>query len=228
MSRRLLTIPAALGAAALVATGCGGQQGGGGGAPPSQPQQPAQEQAPQGPQPVAEVDNLSGESTAVTLDSEFTKALEKLEVTPGPVGDAKISEEGVASFPITGGNVTYFEPGSTSPFVRGEIMHEGSGLSLTAGDTEVELTDFVVNPGNSKLTTTVSANGEVAAEDAETFFLNGSTLKPLETEGNQAILEGTEVTLTEDAAKLLNKTFDVEAFEKGLPIGEAKITLDTQ
>ena len=221
MRRRLLTIPAALGVVALVAAGCGGQQSGGGGAPQAQPQQ-------QGPQPVAEVDNLSGESTAVTLDSKFTDALEKLDVTPGPVGDAKISDEGVASFPITGGNVTYFKPGSTSPFVRGEIMHEGSGLSLTAGDSEVELNDFVVNPGNSKLTTTVRANGEVAAEDAETFFLNGSTLKPLEKKGNQAILEGTEVTLTEDAAKLLNKTFDVDAFEKDLPIGEAKITLDTQ
>jgi hypothetical protein len=227
MSRRLLTIPAALGAVALVAAGCGGQQSGGGGAPQAQSQQPAQ-QAPQGAEPVAEVNNLSGKSTAVTLDSEFTDALEKLEVTPGPVGDAKISEKGVASFPITGGNVTYFKPGSTNPFVRGEIMHEGSGLSLTAGDTEVELNDFVVNPGNSKLTTTVSANGEVAAKDAETFFLNGSTLEPLETKGDKAILEGTEVTLTEDAAKLLNKTFEVDAFEKGLPIGEAKITIDTQ
>jgi hypothetical protein len=225
MGRRLLTIPVALGAVVLAAAGCGGQQSGA--APPPQPQQQAQ-QAPQGPEPVAEVDNLSGKSTAVTLDSEFTDALEKLDVTPGPVGDAKISDEGVASFPITGGNVTYFEPGSTNPYVRGEIMHEGSGLSLTAGDTKVELEDFVVNPGNSKLTTTVSANGEVAAEDAETFFLNGSTLKPLETKGNKAILDGTEVTLTEDAAKLLNKTFDVDAFEKGLPIGEAKITIDTQ
>jgi hypothetical protein len=218
MSRRLLAIPLALSAVALVGAGCGGQQAGAG--PPPQP--------PQGPQPVAEVTHLSGESTAVTLDSEFTDALEKLEVTPGPVGDAKISEKGVASFPITGGDVTYYEPGSTSPFVRGEIMHDGSGLSLTAGDTEVELTDFVVNPANSKLTAKVSANGEVAAEDAELFFLNGSTLEPLETKGDQAILKGTEVTLTEDAAKLLNKTFEVDAFEKGLPIGKAKITLNTQ
>ena len=36
------------------------------------------------------------------------------------------------------------------------------------------------------------------------------------------------MTLTEDAAELLNKTFEVEAFEKGLPIGEAKITLNTR
>ena len=229
MSIKLPTI-AALAALALGASACGGSGGGGGGGGGGQQpaQQPAQQPQSQSPEPVAEVSDLSGESTAVTLDEKFTGALEELKVTPGPVGDAKISEKGVASFPITGGEVKYFEPGSVSPFVQGEIMHEGSGLSLEAGDTKVELEDFVVNPGNSKLTATVSANGEVAAEDAELFFLNGSTLKPLKTKGDQAILQGTEVTLTEDAAELLNMTFEVDAFEKGLPIGEAKITLNTQ
>jgi hypothetical protein len=227
MSIKLPMIGAALTALALGASACGGSGGGGGGGQPPA-QQPAQEPQAQAPTPVAEVSDLSGKSTAVTLDEKFTSALEELEVTPGPVGDAKISEKGVASFPITGGEVKYFEPGSVNPFVQGEIMHEGSGLSLEAGDTKVELEDFVVNPGNSKLTTTVSANGEVAAEDAETFFLDGTNLKPLKTKGDQAILAGTEVTLTEDAAELLNTTFDVEAFEKGLPIGEAKITLNTQ
>ncbi len=224
-----LPIIAALAALALGASACGSSGGGGGGGGQQPAQQPAQEQPQsQSPEPIAEVSNLSGEDTAVTLDEKFTGALEMLEVTPGPVGDAKISEEGVASFPITGGEVKYFEPGTVSPFVQGEIMHEGSGLSLTAGDTKVELEDFVVNPGNSKLTGTVSANGEVAAEDAELFFLDGTNLKPLKTKGDQAILQGTDVTLTEDAAELLNMTFDVDAFEKGLPIGKAKITLNTQ
>jgi len=222
-----LPVIAALSALALGASACGsGGGGGGGGQQPAQ--QPAQEPQSQAPTPVAEVSDLSGESTAVTLDEKFTGALEELKVTPGPVGDAKISEKGVATFPITGGEVKYFEPGSVNPFVQGEIMHEGSGLSLEAGDTKVELEDFVVNPGNSKLTATVSANGEVAAEDAELFFLDGTNLKPLKTKGNQAILAGTDVTLTEDAAELLNTTFEVDAFEKGLPIGEAKITLDTK
>lgn len=36
------------------------------------------------------------------------------------------------------------------------------------------------------------------------------------------------MTLTQDAAELLNKTFKVDAFKKGLPIGEAKITLNTK
>jgi hypothetical protein len=216
----------ALTALALGASACGGAQGGSGGGSGEQSQQPQAQS--QSPKPVAEVSNLKGESTAVTLDEEFVAGLEELKLEPGPVGEAEISEEGVATFPITGGEVTYFEPGSTSPFVRGEIMHEGSGLSLDSGETKVELEDFVVNPANSKLTGTVSANGEVAAENAELFFLDGSTLKPLETKGDQAILEGTTVTLTEDAAELLNQTFETDALKKGFPVGEAKITIDTK
>ena len=55
--------------------------------------------------PVAQIDNLTGVDTAVALDTGFVDALTKLKVTPGPVGDAEISKDGVASFPITGGNV---------------------------------------------------------------------------------------------------------------------------
>ena len=149
MSIKLPVIVAALSALALGASACG-SGGGGGGQQPAQ--QPAQEPQSQAPKPVAEVSDLSGESTAVTLDEKFTGALEELKVTPGAVGEGKISEKGVASFPITGGEVKYFEPGSVNPFVQGEIMHEGSGLSLEAGKTKVELEDFVVNPANSKLT----------------------------------------------------------------------------
>ncbi len=77
------------------------------------------------------------------------------------------------------------------------------------------------------LTGTVTANGERAALDAPLFFLNGSTPKPLKTKGNQAILNGTTLTLTKDAAKLLNKTVETNALKKGFPVGKAKITIDT-
>lgn len=225
MSLKLPTIAAALTVLALGAAACGSSSGGGGGG--GQTSQPSQEPQSQGPTPVAEVNDLTGESTAVKLDSGFVEALGMLELTPGAVGDGTV-EGGTATFPITGGNVTYFKPGSTSPYVRGMIEHDGSGLSLTKGDTEVELKDFVVNPGNSMLTGTVTANGEEAASDAPLFFLNGSTLKPLKTKGNQAILQGTKVTLTKEAADLLNETFKTDALEKGLEIGKAKITIDTK
>ena len=69
------------------------------------------------PEPVAQIDALTGKSTAVALDAGFVSALESLELTPAPVGDGSVSKKGVASFPITGGNVTVYEPGSVSPYV---------------------------------------------------------------------------------------------------------------
>lgn len=185
-------------------------------------------QAQSQPEPVAQIDQLTGRTTAVTLDAGFVEALTSLKLTPAPVGDAKISKAGVASFPISGGDVTYYEPGSVSPFVQGTIDHTG-GLSLTGGGKMVELTDFVIDPGASVLTGTVSVDGEVAAQDAPLFFLDGRTLNPLavnESNGT-AVLEGTTVKLKAEAANLLNKTFGVTALEEGLEIGVAKITVNT-
>ena len=179
------------------------------------------------PTPAAKIDQLSGRSTAVALDANFVKALGTLKLTPAPVGDGTISKQGIASFPITGGNVTYYTPGSVSPYVQGEIDHAGSGLSLTGGGKKVELTNFVIDPGKSVLTGKVTVDGKVAAESAPLFFLDGRTLKPLETEGSTAILEGTTVKLKAEAAELLNKTFGTDALQGGLVIGVAKITVNT-
>jgi hypothetical protein len=178
--------------------------------------------------PVAELPDLSnGKTTKVTLDAGFVQALTDLKVAPAPVGEASISTQGVATFPITGGNVTYYEPGTVSPFVQGRLDHDGSGLSLTAGGKKVELTDFVIDPGASVLTGDVSVDGKVAAEGAPLFFLDGSTLQPLRTGENTAVLEGTTVKLKKEAAELLNTTFGIDALTEGLVIGVAKITVDT-
>jgi hypothetical protein len=187
----------------------------------------AQEQQKQQPKPVAEVPQLTGETTAVKLDPEFVAGLQSLKLTPAPVGDAQI-ENGSAKFPITGGNVKYFKPGTVRPFVQGRLEHNGSGLSLKGGGTTVRLTDFVIDPGTSMLMGKVTANGKEAAANAPLFFLNGSTLKPLRTtDDGRAVLEGTTVTLTAEAAELLNTTFKVDALKEGFPIGVAKITINT-
>jgi len=178
------------------------------------------------PTPAAKIDQLSGRSTAVALDPSFVKALGTLKLTPAPIGKGEISKQGVASFPITGGNVTYYTPGSVSPYVQGEIDHDGSGLSLTGGGKTVELTDFVIDPGKSVLTGKVTVDGQVAAESAPLFFLDGRTLKPLETQGGTAVLEGTTVKLKAEAADLLNQTFGTNALQGGLVIGVAKITVN--
>ena len=181
------------------------------------------------PEPVAQVDDLSGESTAVLLDSGFVDALTSLKLTPGVVGDATLTEGGSLVFPITGGNVTYYEPGSIDPYVQGEIQHEGSGFSLTAGKTTVDLTNFRIDPGTSQLFGDVAVNGETAVEDAFLFQLDGRTLKPLQTgPGGTAILEGTKVFVSPDAADLLNKTFGTDAVTSDLLVGIATITINTK
>ena len=179
------------------------------------------------PEPVAQIDALSGQRTDVALDAGFVEALGTLKLTPAPVGAGKITKAGVARFPITGGNVTYYEPGTVSPYVQGEIDHDGSGISLTGGGKTVELTDFVIDPGASVLTGKVSVDGEVAAESAPLFFLDGRTLEPLRAAGATAVLEGTTVKLKEEAATLLNDTFGTDALQAGLVIGVAKITVNT-
>ncbi len=181
-------------------------------------------------EPIAEIADLSnGVSTAVTVDAGFLEGLTALGVTPGVIGTATLTD-GVLSFPITGGNVSVFDKAVVDPYITGEIQHNGSGLSLTAGGIKVDLENFVVDPGESVLTGKVSANGEVAAESANLFFLDGSTLQPVRTEGTNAIVEGTTVKLHPDAAQLLRDTYGVTAEQ--LPdfftVGIAKITAATQ
>ena len=184
---------------------------------------------PKTPEPVAQVDDLSGgKTTAVQLDAGFVDALTTLKLTPGVVGDAALTD-GALVFPITGGDVTYYEPGSIDPYVQGEIDHDGSGLSLTAGKTEVELTDFVIDPGTSQLFGDVAVNGKTAVEDAFLFRLDGRTLMPLQSgPGGTAILEGTKVFVSEDAAALLNDTFGTDAVTDELLVGVATITIATK
>jgi len=178
------------------------------------------------PEPIASIPALDGVDTQVTLDAGFVEALGTLGLTPGVLGTATLSDAGVLAFPITGGNVDYYDPeASYRPYVQGEIDHDGSGISLTAGDTVVELTDFRIDPGTSQLFGTVTANGEKVGDDIYIFNLDGSTLNPLETDADgNAVLEGTTVLVSPDAAGLLNSTFGTDAVTDQLVVGIAKIT----
>ncbi len=178
------------------------------------------------PKPVAAIDSLTGNDTQITLDQGFVDALTTLKLTPGTVGTAKL-QDGALIFPITGGNVTVFKPGTVSPYVIGQVQHEGSGLSLTAGDTKVELTNFNVDPGVSRVYGDVSLNGKPVVSSAYLFKLDGRTLKPLSTGSGTATLEGTKVEISPVAAPLLNKVFKTDAVKPELLVGIAKITVST-
>ncbi|MBC7442959.1 MAG: hypothetical protein H7311_10665 [Ramlibacter sp.] len=180
------------------------------------------------PKALASIPALTGVDTAVLLDADFAAALTSLGLTPGTVGTATLTD-GSLHFPITGGNVDYYDPEeSYRPFVQGSIEHEGSGFSLTAGDTVVELTNFTIDPGTSKLFGDVTVNGASAATQVLLFNLYGGTLKPLQMDGDNAVLEGTTVHISAEAAGLLNDTFKTDAVADQLLVGIAKITVATK
>lgn len=182
-------------------------------------------------EPVAAIDSLTGVQTAVTLDPSFLEGITGLGLTPANLGSATLdADTGVIAFPITGGNVDYYDPnGEVQPYVQGLINHDGSGLSLSAGDTTVLLEDFEVDPDESLLYGTVTVDGEVFAERADLFFLDGSTLNPLVdgTEAGTAVLEGTTVSLTATAADALNMVFETDALTEFFLVGVAEITINT-
>jgi hypothetical protein len=182
------------------------------------------------PEPIATLPAIgTGGSTAVALDADFVAALGTLGLAPGTVGDATLAD-GSVSFPITGGTVTVFDKSSGyRPYVQGTLLHQNSGLSLTAGATTVELTNFTVDPGTpARLFGDVSVNGTQAAASAPLFDLDGSTLNPISMDATgNAVLQGTTVELSPEAADLLNSTFSTTALAGGLVIGIATITVPT-
>ena len=183
-------------------------------------------------EPVAQIDMLTGKQTAVTLDAGFVEGITSLGLMPGVVGGATFDgTAGKVAFPITGGNVTYYDPKSgVDPYVQGRIEHFQSGLTLSKGDTTVTLRNFVVDPGESMLRGIVLVNGmPFPAADTEVplFFLDGSTLNPLMmgSEPNTAVLEGTTVSLTKTAAEALNMVFKTDALTEFFKVGIAEITV---
>jgi hypothetical protein len=176
--------------------------------------------------PIATIASLSGKATSVKLDAGFTAALASLKLTPGVLGSATLTD-GSVNFPITGGNVTVYKKGKVNPYVQGDIKHNGSGLSLTAGSTTVQLQNFDINPGkNSELYGDVSVNGKLAVSHAPLFDLDGSTLAPITESGNTATLTGTRVLVSSTAAGLLDKTFGTTAVKGGLLVGVATIVVN--
>ncbi|UFP96265.1 hypothetical protein [Gloeobacter morelensis] len=103
----------------------------------------------------APTEALIGGTTSVQLSSDFLGALTSLGVQAGTLRDATLSEQGVASFAVIGGAI---DLGT----IKAEIIHRG-GLSLSAGGTVVELSDFSISTLGTQpvLTGLVTVNDEL-------------------------------------------------------------------
>jgi hypothetical protein len=164
---------------------------------------------------VTAIPSLSGEGTSVTLDGGTAAALTSLGVSIAPTGTATFdASTSTITFPITAGYAEIHSDLSFKPgWILGSVNHAGSGFSLTAGSTKVELSDFVVDPGNSVLYGTVGGTPMVPLLD-----LDGTNVK-VGSEGGNVVLDGTVAKLTETAAGALNKAFNVDAIKAGTPLG---------
>ena len=198
-----------LGALALVGAACGSDSS----------STTSDTSAPASADMVTSIPSLSGVGTSVKLDAGTAAALKSLGVAVAPVGSAAFdAATSTITFPITSGYAEIHSDLSHKPgYILGSIDHEGSGFSLTAGTTRVELTDFVVDPGNSLLYGTVGGAPMVPLLD-----LDGTNVKVGSENGN-VILQGTVAKLTPTAADALNKAFKVDAIKAGTPLGVVRL-----
>jgi hypothetical protein len=163
----------------------------------------------------ATISRLTGKSTSVALDAGTAKALGDLGVALTPVGSASFdAKTSTVSFPITGGTASIHSDKSYKPgWITGTVIHQESGLKFAKGSKSIEVTDFVVDPGNSILT--ASAGGK---SGIPLLFLDGTAVQ-VGSQGGDVTLDGTVAKLTSTGADALNATFGVTAFKAGLPLG---------
>jgi hypothetical protein len=210
--RRPRTALALTAAAALTFAACGGDTD-------NESAQTNTTEASRQTGPQAEFLTLKGVSTSVDLDAGTAKVLADNRVTVAPIEPATASTSGgrtTVSFPITQGYVAVYPP-SEPNYIRGTFSHSG-GLRFTAGGKSLQLTDFIVNPGDSTLTATVEG-----ASAASVLDLDGTNVKVSQDAQGQTRLDGTIAKLSQTGADAMNKFFNVSIFKQGIPLGEVHV-----
>jgi hypothetical protein len=146
-------------------------------------------------------------ATALQLDPSAAAALKSLGVTAGVIAPASAQSDGL-NFPIT--------DSLSQAVATGTITHSG-GISLTAGQTEVDLTDFWINLG-------FRPNLSALVGGARVRILNlGLSGARFGFAGGQLQIGPVTARLTQTAADALNAAFGVSAFTRGLVLGTATV-----
>jgi hypothetical protein len=167
----------------------------------------------------ARISRLEGKATNVTLDAGTAKALQSLGVSVAPIGSAKFdSATSTVSFPITGGYAAiHSDLGYKPGYIAGTVLHEASGLRFSKGSKSIDVTDFVVDPGNSMLTASSGGKSGIPL-----LSLDGTNVK-VSTEGSDVVLQGTVAKLTATGASALNSTFGISDLKEGTPLGVVRL-----
>ena len=146
-------------------------------------------------------------ATTLKLDAGAVAALTSLGVTPAPIEPAKAVAADELAFPITN---------SFKSALRTGVVEHSGGISLTAGDTVVELTDFDIDVADEVLT------AQVGDARVPILDLDFSTARVSWSRGGLSV-GPVGATLTDVAAGALNDAFGVTAFTEGLKLGDATV-----
>jgi hypothetical protein len=145
--------------------------------------------------------------TTLDVDPGTLDALGSLGVSPGAVAPATLKGTRY-SFPITN---------RLGSVLRTGVVRHAGGISLTAGDTTVELTDFDINLVERKLYGKVNGAGPVALLDLDYRRLR------IRLSGGRLAIGPVGTTLTQGAADALNEAFGTTALTDDTVIGDAKV-----
>ena len=148
-------------------------------------------------------------ATTLALDPGAASALTSLGVTPAPIAPARATPGGELAFPITN---------RLSNALRTGVISHSGGISLTAGQTTVELTDFNIDLLRSRLTARVGG----ARVPILTLDLSRARVK---LRFGKLTAGPVGASLTSEAADALNAAFGLPAgtVPAGLKLGDATV-----
>lgn len=148
-------------------------------------------------------------STSLAVDPGAASALASQGIVPGLIAPASANSDGSLAFPITRGRVD-------AQTFTGLIRHSG-GLSLTKGQTRVELTRFDIGIDGTPQLTALVGGSRVPILDLDLAGLTQNI------DGLDVTLGNVRATLTAQAAAALNQAFGTTAFSEGLLLGVATV-----
>ena len=148
-------------------------------------------------------------ATTLALSDGAASALQSLGIAAAPLKPARAGDDGLR-FPITAGKLD-------AKTYAGQIKHVG-GISLTRGDTRVDLRNFVINVDSAPDLTARVGSSRVSILDLD---LSGAEISK---SGRKLTIAGVKATLTKAAADALNAAFETDAFAEGLEIGTATVS----
>ena len=163
---------------------------------------------------------LNGDQTSLNMTG--LEALGNAGIDVSPVGTAKIVPDEVdrptGVFEITGGEISGGGAGNAT------VLHEGSGLMLKLGGTELTISNFVITTINDVLSADVVGTGLILAR-LDIFDLERCGPQNCIDGDGSLLQDGFRLGLTDEFATLLNEIFKLDNFEAGDKFAVASIDL---